>query len=116
MKCPRCQEGDLFDNKNPYNPKTTLVMNDNCSNCGLRFNIETGFFYGAMYVSYGLTVAISVAVYVIANLFFDPTVAQNLIAIFVALFLMGPIVFRLSRALWLNLFVKYNPQARGEKP
>ncbi len=116
MKCPRCQEGDLFDDKNPYNPKTTLVMNETCSNCGLRFNIEAGFFYGAMYVSYALTVAISVAVYVTAHLFFEPTVSQSLIAIFIALLLMGPVVFRLSRALWLNLFVKYNPEARGEKP
>ena len=44
-------------------------MNDYCSSCGLKYKIEPSFFYGAMYVSYGLTVAIGVAAFVIIIVF-----------------------------------------------
>ena len=32
-------------------------MNDVCPHCGFRFEIEPGYFYAAMYVSYGLSMA-----------------------------------------------------------
>lgn len=35
-------------------------MPDHCPECGLSFMPEPGFYYGAMYVSYALTIALSV--------------------------------------------------------
>ncbi len=32
-------------------------MHDRCPTCGLRFNRETGYFLGAMYISYGVGLA-----------------------------------------------------------
>src|SRR5215813_11729589 len=63
-RCPRCREGAMFVNKNPYNLKETLKMNRECPVCGQPFNIEVGFYYGSSYISYALTVALSVATFV----------------------------------------------------
>jgi hypothetical protein len=39
-------------------------MHDNCSHCGLKYQIEPSFFYGA--VSYGLNVAVGIAAFIIS--------------------------------------------------
>jgi hypothetical protein len=45
-------------------------MKENCSHCGLRYQIEPSFFYGAMYVSYGLNVALGIAAFIVSFIFF----------------------------------------------
>ena len=67
--CPRCQNESMYCDKNPLHFSKILKMNEKCSHCGLKYQIEPSFFYGAMYVSYALNVAISVAVFVISYLF-----------------------------------------------
>ncbi|MGB0368672.1 MAG: DUF983 domain-containing protein, partial [Flavobacteriales bacterium] len=64
LKCPRCHEGDLFLHKNPYSFTKLEKMPDNCPVCDQKYWPEPGFYYGAMYVSYALTIALSVAVFV----------------------------------------------------
>ena len=61
LKCPKCRQGDLFCNKSSYKYKGFFDMPKKCSECGQDFEIETGFYYGAMYVSYALTIALTVA-------------------------------------------------------
>lgn len=58
MKCPRCHEGDVFETRNPYKKMTALK--ETCPHCGLRYEKEMGFFFGAMYVSYMLNIALFV--------------------------------------------------------
>jgi uncharacterized protein (DUF983 family) len=65
--CPRCQEESMYEHKNAYNLKNIYKMHENCSHCGLHYQIEPSFFYGAMYVSYGLTVGIGVAAFIISK-------------------------------------------------
>jgi hypothetical protein len=38
-------------------------MPDYCSVCGLKFNPEPGFYTGAMYVSYGLSVSLFIVTF-----------------------------------------------------
>jgi hypothetical protein len=64
QKCPRCRQGRLFRDKNPYHLKHTLAMNEHCPVCGQKTEIETGFYVGTGYVSYALTVAFSVATFI----------------------------------------------------
>ncbi len=90
-------------------------MHDTCSNCGLRYEFEPGVFYGAMYVSYGLAVALFVAVYIIMEWIYDPEIMDFIIALTILLVLGSPYFFRLSRMVWLNLFIKYAPEKRGPK-
>src|SRR5689334_22640471 len=63
-KCPRCRTGDMFENKNPYILKETMKMNKVCSVCGQPLNVEVGFYFGSSYISYALTVAMSVATFI----------------------------------------------------
>jgi uncharacterized protein (DUF983 family) len=67
--CPRCQNESMYVEKNPYNLSTVLKMNENCGHCGLKYQLEPSFFYGAMYVSYGVNVAIGIGAFVIAYVF-----------------------------------------------
>ncbi len=67
--CPRCQNESMYVEKNPYNLATVIKMNENCGHCGLKYQLEPSFFYGAMYVSYGVNVAIGIAAFIIAYVF-----------------------------------------------
>ncbi len=90
-------------------------MHEHCPHCGLRYEIEPAFFYGAMYVSYGYGVALFVATYVIMRMFYTPSVWEVVIALAAIILLGSPLIFRLARITYLNLFVKYNPDKRGPK-
>jgi uncharacterized protein (DUF983 family) len=115
FRCPRCHDGDVFEDKNPYNLSKLFKMHETCSHCGLRYEIEPSFFYGAMYVSYGYSVALFVATYILMNMFFDPSIKQIVIALFAVVIVLAPLVLRLSRITWLNLFVKFDPDKKGAR-
>lgn len=109
--CPRCQEESMYLDKNPYHLKNIYKMHDNCSHCGLHYQIEPSFFYGAMYVSYGLTVAIGVAAFIISKVIIGLELNQTIIAIAVSLFVLMPVTARLSRNIYINMFVRFNKDA-----
>jgi uncharacterized protein (DUF983 family) len=108
-KCPRCQEGDFFVKPAGFRFKDNLKTHENCSNCGLKYMIEPSFFYGAMYVSYAITVAMAVAVFIICQLF-DLSLVASLISILVVLILANPFVMRVSRLLYINMFISFKPE------
>ncbi|KKM05028.1 hypothetical protein LCGC14_1758240 [marine sediment metagenome] len=83
-------------------------MHERCSHCGLKYKLEPSFFFGAMYVSYGLGVAIAVAAFVISVLFIGTGLISSFIAIILTLLILLPIIIRLSRNIWINMFVKYD--------
>ena|ERR1019366_5324324 len=108
LKCPRCQEGNLFLNRNPYNLKMFDKMPDRCPVCGEDFVRESGFFWGAMMVSHAFTTVIAVVVHLIVFYFYGWDIAPNIIAIITIILILFPIVFRTSRAIWINIFVDYD--------
>lgn len=112
--CPRCQKESMYSDRNPLHFTKVLKMNENCSHCGLRYQIEPSFFYGAMYVSYGLNVAVGIAAFIISFVFLGASIEESFIAIVVTLILLFPFVLRLSRNLYINMFVSYDPKA-GQK-
>lgn len=113
QKCPRCHEGDLFEDRNPYHLKRIFNMPNTCSKCGQLYNLEPSFYYGAMYVNYGLTVAFGVAVFVAMSVLGGRFLEAEyyLSGIILTLIICAPFTFRLGRAIWINMFVKYNPHA-----
>lgn len=111
LKCPRCHEGDLFSNRNPYNLKDLDKMPDYCTKCGEDFQCEVGFYYGAMMVSHATTTVIAVIIHAIVFYFYGWEIAPNLISITVIIVVFFPVIFRLSRAIWINMFSKYDPEA-----
>ena len=114
-KCPRCHEGDFMKEKNMFKLHKAFLMHKHCSKCGLKYMMEPSFFYGAMYVNYGLTVGISIMTFLIATLFFDLSLVESFIPIVIVLLLTAPVSIRLSRIIWINLFVKYDSNAIKSK-
>ncbi len=106
--CPKCQEESMYTGKNMYNPEFTIKMNEQCSHCGLHYRIEPSFFYGSMYVSYGLGVALGVVAFVIFYFGFKTNILTAFIGIASSLILLMPIIMRLSRNIWINIFVSYD--------
>lgn len=108
MKCPACLKGDLFVTKNPYRIKGLYTMPENCSCCGEKFTPEPGFYFGAMYVSYGITVGMAVAIMVSNNVFnWNMSIFNKVLLIGSCIFLSIPMLFRISRSIWINIFVAY---------
>ncbi|WP_188620046.1 DUF983 domain-containing protein [Flavobacterium suaedae] len=105
--CPRCHQESMYLDKNPYKLSKVYKMHEECSHCGLHYKIEPSFFYGAMYVSYGLGVAFSVAAFIIAKVFLETSLEVSFYAIIGTLIVFMPIIMRLSRNIWINFFIKY---------
>lgn len=107
MKCPRCNEGDLYKTslkefKGIYN------MHESCTHCGQEYELEPGFFWGAMYVGYGLSSGYMLTSFALLIWGLGFSVNKSFaITIFFGLFIM-PIIARLARAIWLNIYVHYN--------
>ena len=112
--CPKCMNESMYVDKNLLHIGSILKMHENCSHCGLKYQIEPSFFYGAMYVSYGLNVAVGIAAFIVSFMFFKTSIEESFIAIVVTLILLFPFVLRLSRNLYINMFVSYDPKA-GQK-
>jgi uncharacterized protein (DUF983 family) len=109
--CPRCQEESMYIDKNPYNIKNMYKMHENCSHCGLHYQLEPSFFYGSMYVNYGLTVMVGVATFIISKFLLGLELTQSFIAIIVALIVLMPINSRLARNIYINMFVSFEEDA-----
>ena len=114
--CPKCHEESMYKDKNPYHLGNIFKMYDRCSHCGTKYKIEPSFFYGAMYVSYGVGIAFAVAAFVIAYLFIGASLVNTFIAIIGTLVVFMPVIMRLSRNIWINFFVTYDPKAAKIKP
>jgi uncharacterized protein (DUF983 family) len=106
--CPRCQNESMYLDKNPLHFSKLLKMNEKCSHCGLKYQIEPSFFYGAMYVSYGLNVALAVAAFVISYLIFNSSIKVAFIAIIVSNVVLFPFVLRWARNIYINMFVPFD--------
>ena len=108
--CPRCQQDYMYLSKNLYHPSKTLKMHEKCQHCSLKYKMEPSFFYGAMYVSYGVGVAFAVAAFVISYLFLGSSLKTAFISIVGTLVLFMPVIMRLSRNIWINFFFKFDPK------
>ena len=111
-KCPRCHEGPFFKHKLSYNPTKVTALHEHCPSCNLKYMMEPSFFFGAMYVNYGLAVALFVAIFIIAKVFLGMSILHSFISIVVISLLATPITLRLSRIIWINIFVSYDKNAK----
>ncbi len=106
--CPKCQQESMYTGKNMFNPEYTIKMNKECSHCGLHYQLEPSFFYGSMYVSYAVGVAFGVAAFVIFYFLLKTDLKTAFIGICGTLLGFMPIIMRLSRNIWINIFVSYD--------
>ena len=73
QRCPRCRIGRIF--------RGTFAMNDPCPRCGLLFQREEGYFLGAMYFSYAISLAILVPLLFAASCSLASALDNNLVAL-----------------------------------
>lgn len=104
-RCPRCHQGRFFKHDSAYWPVTKFdEMNSNCSHCGENFMPEPGFYWGAMYLSYGFYVGVILIALPIGLKWIGLGINELvmwLVGLFVAL---TPLFFRLARRTWLSIF------------
>ncbi|TSJ44631.1 DUF983 domain-containing protein [Mucilaginibacter corticis] len=110
-KCPKCRRGDMFANK--MYSFSSQKMNTQCSHCGFTFEIEPGYFYVAMFVSYAFNVAqmvsMAVAIYVLTGSHNPWAYVGALLGVSV---LLSPFNFRYSRVAllyWLTPNLYFDP-------
>jgi uncharacterized protein (DUF983 family) len=113
-KCPKCRRGDIFTG--PMYSFKAQKTHTNCPHCEMRFEIEPGYFYAAMYVSYALNVAemvtIGIATYVFSGSLEYEDLWLYITTIIGGTILLAPFNYRYSRVLLLHYLspkVKYNP-------
>ena len=82
-----------------------LQMHRTCPGCGQDFMPEPGFYFGAMYFSYAINVALMVTCGVTFEVLFNPeNVVYTLASVIVPPLLLAPWNFRISRAIMLYAF------------
>jgi uncharacterized protein (DUF983 family) len=102
LRCPRCGEGELF--------RGWFTMPARCTFCGIAFEREQGYFVGAIYVNYGVTVVIAVAGYLVLWSRTTISTAAQL-ALWIPFVIVFPLwFFRYSRAVWLALAYLFDPE------
>ena len=118
--CPRCRKGKLFQHQLSLKLKRNMQMNKICPVCGQPSEIEVGFYYGTSYVSYVMTVLLSVISFVTWVLTIGMSLNDNRFFYWLGfnaffLILLQPWLMRLSRSFWISWFVKYDPDWKKNK-
>lgn len=116
MKCPRCREGDLFE-QGAFSFEKPFDMPKKCNRCNQSYMPEPGFYYGAMFISYIFYAWFSLLLCL--GLVFGLGWSINgaialLLFLSVILFVW---VFKMARSIWIHIAIKYKPQSifNGEK-
>ena len=114
----------MFKDSNPFRKlKLSHIfdMPENCPVCNQKYEMETGFWYGTGYVSYALAVAVSATTFVAWLVLIGVSVDDNRIFAWltfniVLLLVIQPWLMRISRVIYLYLFVRYDENYTVTKP
>ena len=111
-KCPRCHVGNMFEGSvYGFSKQKTKEV---CSVCNLTFEIEPGYFYAAMYVSYAMSVA-EVVTFALATAVLTGSESPwtYMLVLFATIIIFAPFNFRYSRLVLLHFMtpkISYDPQ------
>ena len=109
LRCPRCGARALF--------RTWFTMHERCFVCQLRFEREQGYFLGAMYINYGVTVVLALIGSFALEWWTTVSLAQQLL-LWIGFGSLFPMLFlRHSRGLWLafdHIFDPVKDQGSGD--
>ncbi len=110
LKCPRCCKGEFLE-ANPYKIRNFNKVKKHCPKCNLKYSIEPSFYYGSMYVSYAVGIAVAVAVYTLIQIFrVDFSLLNTFIAIIIVLLLAMPYIGAVSKSIWANIFFNFDKE------
>lgn len=114
-KCTRCHQGDVFEDKNPYNLSKMFKMHKTCSHCQLQYEYEPSFFYGAMYVSYAISSGWFMIWYALQSFVLNWELLPFAIFVMSFIIIVSPLTLRWSRLIWLNFFYKFRKEYKNNK-
>src|SRR5574339_991384 len=105
QRCPVCREGRIFHG--------LASMHERCPVCGTRFSREPGYFVGAMYVAFALSLPPYLAIlYLLYRLFGASSWERLLLLAAVVMLPIVPLIFRYSRVGWIHLDRYFDPERR----
>ena len=124
MKCPRCRQGPMFTNKNPYKSlklSKIFEMPEHCPVCHQKYDLEPGLWYGTGYVSYALAVAVSATTFIAWMVLIGISTEDNRVFYWlgfnaILLVVLQPWLMRLSRVIYMRFFVRYDQSLEASEP
>jgi uncharacterized protein (DUF983 family) len=105
LKCPKCRNGNLFVRPGLFQYKKILEMPESCSNCGQIYEIEPGFWIGALWTSYPIIVALELPFLLVAVYVRDISIYLILLGMVGVLLFFYPLILRLGRVFWIYIFI-----------
>jgi len=112
LQCPKCRKADLF-----YFPilkfKKMYTMKSTCSYCGQNFNLEPGFYYGAMFISYIISSFFMLISFFVIKFAFQLSTWRTFGIVLLLVALVYFYIFRFSRSIWIHFFVDYDENAKN---
>ena len=116
-ECPSCKQTSIYKNPSVYTFVEIGAMHKVCPVCHTNLSPEIGFYFGAAYVSWGLTVALWISVLVVLKVLdaigaiefgFLTHPVTFLTSGAIATLVAFPYLFRVSRSIWAHMFIKKN--------
>jgi uncharacterized protein (DUF983 family) len=108
MKCARCRRGKMF--KTPtFSFSKPFDMNKHCQKCGADLEPEVGFYFGAMFISYGLSAWPLLGLTGLFRYGLEWSLMKSFVVTTLITAVLFIWIFRVSRAMYLNMMVKYSP-------
>jgi len=86
-----------------------LDMPDRCPVCKQDFVIEPGFYSGALWMSYPIVIAIILLLGLLLLVLLEVSMTVFILVVFAVLSILQPLIMRYGRAVWINMFVSYDP-------
>lgn len=99
--CPNCEESKVFSKKGNLFLMRLPKMSLKCDRCNYLFQREPGYYTGAMYVSYALTSAEALLVFLVGYFVFDFSFENILFQVLLTMVVFSFLNFKLSRLIWL---------------
>lgn len=94
-------------------------FNEICPHCGLRFEIEPGYFYAAMYVSYGMVVGEVLAMaFLTSRIIGFDSPWPYIVVLFATILIFAPFNYRYSRLILIHYLtprINYDPKYKIQK-
>lgn len=117
MRCPYCRKGRFYVS-HPYDLKHAGDNLEECPACHRAYSVEYGFYMGAMYVSYALSVAVGFTAYLLTRwLFPDVTMGWQIVIVATITLAVAPLMYAYSKIIYGYIFLPYKgPSAPGYRP